>query len=190
MSKLNELSDLLEEQLKDLYSAENQLLKALPKAAKAASTPALAKAFESHLEETHGHVERLEKIGEILEIKLTGKKCKAMEGLVNEASEALEADGNEAVVDAGIIADAQRIEHYEISAYGTARAIAESLGHQDVVKLLQKTIEEEGNADKTLSKISLEKVLPAAGGQPTHTGRAARSSRERQPVGSASHRGR
>ncbi len=130
--------------------------------AKKSSTPELKEAITSHLEETRHQLERLREIGEHLGLKLTGKKCKAMEGLVEEGAEILEAEGPGAVLDAALIAAAQRVEHYEIAAYGTARALAEHLGHDAVVDLLQATLDEEAAADEKLSAISLEDVLPAA----------------------------
>src|SRR5436190_11642040 len=119
--KMASLDELFQDQIKDLYNAETQLLKALPKMAKAASTDELREAFESHLEETRGHVERLEEIGSSLDLKLTGKKCKAMEGLVEEGSEVIDADGEESILDLALISAAQKVEHYEISAYGSLR---------------------------------------------------------------------
>jgi ferritin-like metal-binding protein YciE len=160
--KLPTLAKLLEDQLKDLHSAETQLVKALPKMAKKASARALKEAITSHLEETKGHVERLNQIGESLGIKLTGKKCKAMEGLIAEGAEILEAEGPGPVIDAAIIAAAQRVEHYEIAAYGTARTFAAQLEHEDAVELLQETLAEESAADEKLTSISEEEVLPAA----------------------------
>jgi ferritin-like metal-binding protein YciE len=160
--KLPTLAALLTDQLKDLHSAEAQLVKALPKMAKKASSDALKQAILSHLEETKGHVERLDQIGEILGAKLSGKKCKAMEGLVEEGSEVLEAEGPGPIIDAALIAAAQRVEHYEISAYGTTRAIAERLKHKDVVKLLQQTLDEESAADEKLTGISTKEILPSA----------------------------
>jgi ferritin-like metal-binding protein YciE len=145
---LDSLRNLLEEQIKDLYSAENQLIKALPRMAKAASSKSLREAFESHLDETRHHAERLQSIAQILEIKPGGKKCKAMEGLVEEGKEVLEEDGEGAVIDAALIAAAQRVEHYEISAYGSARAMADQLGASTIIKLLQKTLDEESAADE------------------------------------------
>jgi ferritin-like metal-binding protein YciE len=156
------LEDLLEEQLKDLFSAENQLLKALPKMAKRAASPKLKKAFEQHTEQTRQHVERLRDVAERLEIKLSGKTCKAMEGLVKEGQEVLEEDGEGPLIDAALVAAAQRVEHYEISAYGTVRAMAEQLGEKQVAKLLQKTLDEESAADEKLTKISEGELLPAA----------------------------
>jgi len=160
---MDTLTDLLEDELKDLYSAENQLVKALPRMAKKASSPKLKEAFTSHLKETEGHVQRLEQIGESLGIKVKGKTCKAMKGLVEEGKEVLEEDGEDAVLDAALIGAAQRVEHYEIAAYGTVRAIAERLGHTDVVVLLQQTLDEEGAADKKLTSISEREVLVNAG---------------------------
>ena len=160
--KVASVTKLLENELKDLYSAEGQLLKALPKMARAASSAGLKKAFTSHLAETKGQVERLRKVGEMLDIKLTGKKCKAMEGLLEEGEEVLDAEGPEGVIDAALIAAAQRVEHYEISGYGTARALAEHLGHARAAKLLQQTLDEESAADEKLTKISLGEVLPNA----------------------------
>ena len=159
---LDSLKSLLEEQIKDLYSAENQLVKALPKMAKKASSPNLREAFESHLEETRGHVERLAAVAELLEIKPSGKTCKAMQGLVEEGKEVLEEEGADAVIDAALISAAQRVEHYEISAYGSARAMAEQLGETKVIKLLQATLDEESAADEKLSGISTDEVLPAS----------------------------
>ncbi|HEX3356188.1 MAG TPA: ferritin-like domain-containing protein [Tepidisphaeraceae bacterium] len=159
---MDTLSDLMEDELKDLFSAENQLLKALPKMAKKASSKDLKEAFTSHLKETHGHVQRLEQIGKALDIKLTGKKCHAMEGLVEEGKEILEKDGNPSVIDTALIGAAQRVEHYEIAAYGSTRAMAEQLGHTEVVALLQETLDEEGAADKKLTEIAEQDVLSDA----------------------------
>jgi ferritin-like metal-binding protein YciE len=159
--KIPSLEKLLEEELKDLFSAENQLVKALPKMAKAASAEGLREAFANHLEETKGHVKRLEQVGRQLEIKLTGKKCKAMEGLLEEGKEILEADGPDGVLDAAMIGAAQRVEHYEISGYGTARTLAEFLGHTEAARLLQQTLDEESAADELLTQIAEGEVMPA-----------------------------
>ena len=161
--KLDSLEKLFLDQLKDIYSAEGQLIKALPKMAKAASSPALRQAFESHLEETKVQKERLDQIAADLGLKLTGKKCAAMEGLIEEGKEVLEADGPGPVIDAALIAAAQRIEHYEISAYGTARALAQHLGHAQAVKLLDQTIKEEGETDHKLTALAEKEVYPAIG---------------------------
>ena len=152
--KLNTIEDLLHHELKDLYSAENQLVKALPKMAKAATNPELKAGFEEHLEQTRGHVERLNQAAESLGIKLTGHKCKAMEGLVEEGSELISEDAEDFVRDAGLIGAAQRVEHYEIAAYGTARTLAEKLGHNDIADLLEQTLEEEKATDVKLTEIA------------------------------------
>jgi ferritin-like metal-binding protein YciE len=159
---LETLHDLMKEQVRDLYSAESQLLKALPKMAKASTNELLRTAFESHLEETRVHLERLQQIAELLEVKPGGKKCKAMEGLIAEGAEVLDEDGAGEVIDAALIAAAQRVEHYEISAYGSARAVAERLNLEEIVGLLDTTLEEESAADEKLTTISLEEVLPGA----------------------------
>ena len=159
---MDTLLELFLDELKDIYNAENQLLKALPKMAKKASSPMLQKAFTSHLKETEGHVKRLEKIGQSVGKKLTGKVCKAMQGLIEEGKEILEEDGNDAVLDAALIGAAQRVEHYEIAAYGTIRAIAEALNESSIAELLQKTLEEEKAADQKLTDISEEEVLAQA----------------------------
>lgn len=150
----NQLAELLVDELKDLYSAEKQMVRSLPRLAKATKTPELRRAFERHLEETRGQVERLEAIGEALDVKLTGKKCVGMEGLVEEGKELLEEDLDGSALDAGLIGAAQKAEHYEIAAYGTARAHAEVLGLSKVARLLQKTLEEEGATDKKLTALA------------------------------------
>jgi ferritin-like metal-binding protein YciE len=160
--KMPTAAKLLEDQLKDLYSAESQLVKALPKIAKKATSPGLRAAITSHLEETKHHVQRLDEIGQTLSIKLSGKKCKAMVGLIEEGAEVLEAEGPGPVIDAALIAAAQRVEHYEISAYGSARALAGQLGHENVVELLQETLDEEAAADEKLTSLSEGEVLPSA----------------------------
>ncbi len=154
MVALNNLQDLLIDQLQDLYNAENQLVKALPKMAKASSNPELRKAFETHLSETRGHVERLERAFEALGVRAKGKTCHAMKGLVEEGGEAIKESAPDSVKDAGLIAAAQRVEHYEISAYGTGRSFARSLGLDEVAELLQQTLGEEVKADKLLTKLS------------------------------------
>jgi ferritin-like metal-binding protein YciE len=162
--KIPSIAKLLEDQLKDIYSAETQLVKALPKLAKKAASTELKNAFTSHLQETKNHVERLNEIGQILGLKMTGKKCKAMEGLVEEGAELLEAEGPGPVIDAALIAAAQRVEHYEISAYGSARALAAHLGQENVADLLHETLAEESAADEKLTSISEEEILPIAAG--------------------------
>jgi len=154
MAKLDTLRTLWIEEMRDLYNAENQLLKALPKMAKRASTPQLKEAFENHLEETQTHVERLEEIFSKLGKKPTGKTCKGMKGLVEEGSEMMKEDGPDSVLDAGIIAAAQRVEHYEIAGYGAARTFASLLGEDEAEDLLQSTLDEEGAADEKLTEIA------------------------------------
>jgi ferritin-like metal-binding protein YciE len=152
--KLQTLADLLHHELKDLYSAENQLVKALPKMANAATNADLKAGFEEHLEQTKGHVERLDKIGEQLGQALTGHKCKAMEGLIKEGAELIGEDAEDTVRDAGLIGAAQRVEHYEIAGYGTARALAQKLGHDDVAEILGETLEEERTTDAKLTELA------------------------------------
>ena len=150
----NPLEELLIDELKDIYNAENQIVKALPKMAKAASSPELKRAFERHLEETRRQVDRLNQIGDSLEVKLSGKKCKGMEGLIEEGKEMMEEDLDENAIDAGLIGAAQKVEHYEIAAYGTARTHAQLLGFNKVAKLLQQTLDEEGATDKKLTALA------------------------------------
>ena len=154
MSSITTPRDLLVEELKDLYSAENQLLKALPKMAKAATNEDLKAAFETHLKQTEGHVERLEKIGKQLGESMKGKKCKAMEGLIAEGKEVIEEDAGPALLDLALIGAAQKVEHYEISGYGTVRTLAKIAGETGIVKTLQETLDEEGDTDKLLTKIA------------------------------------
>jgi ferritin-like metal-binding protein YciE len=151
---LDSLQDLLVDELKDLYSAENQLAKALPKMAKAASTPALRQAFEEHLEQTKGHVERLEQIFEHMEASPRGKKCKAMEGLIEEGKEVIKEEAEPGVKDAALIGAAQKVEHYEIAGYGTARTHANLIGDEQAAQLLQQTLEEEVETDKKLAQLA------------------------------------
>jgi ferritin-like metal-binding protein YciE len=150
----NPLDELLQDELKDLYSAENQIIKALPRMAKGASSPELKRAFERHLEETRRQVDRLNQIGEMLEMKLTGKKCKGMEGLIEEGKEVMQELDDEDAIDAGLIGAAQKVEHYEIAAYGTARTHAEMLGYTRIARLLQQTLNEEGATDKKLTALA------------------------------------
>jgi ferritin-like metal-binding protein YciE len=152
--EMNPLEELLIDELKDLYNAENQIIKALPKMAKAAGSSDLRRAFERHLEETRRQVERLDQIGEQLEVKLTGKKCHGMEGLIEEGKEIMSQDLEANALDAGLIGAAQKVEHYEIAAYGTARAHAEMLGYTKVARLLQQTLNEEGATDKKLTQLA------------------------------------
>jgi len=152
--EMQDLQDLFIEQLRDLYNAEKQLVKALPKMAKKATDEDLKQAFTTHLEETKGHVERLEEIFEGLGKRASGKTCKAMKGLVEEGEEAMEEDATPEVLDAALIAAAQRVEHYEIAGYGTVRSYAKLLGNNAAAKLLQQTLDEEGNTDKKLTQLA------------------------------------
>jgi ferritin-like metal-binding protein YciE len=154
MSAIKNLNALLIDELRDLYYAEKHLVKALPKMAKAATSSELKDAFTGHLEETKGHVERLEQAFEILGEPAKTKTCHAMDGLIKEGGEAIDMDGPSALRDADLIGAAQRVEHYEMAAYGTARAFAETLGQDDVAALLQSTLDEEGNANKKLTAIA------------------------------------
>ncbi len=156
MAKLSTPNDLLTEELKDLYSAEQQLTKALPKMAKAADNDELREAFETHLEETEEHVTRLERAAKKLGISLRGKKCQAMEGLIAEAKELLEEDAEPGILDLALIGAAQKVEHYEIASYGTARTLAEIAGADEIAEILQETLDEEGETDKRLTKIAME----------------------------------
>lgn len=161
MPKLNSLKDLYLEELRDLYNAETQLIKALPKMAKAASDETLKQAFEEHLEQTRTHVERLEQIFEELSESPKGKKCKAMEGLIAEGDDLMKEEGEAAVKDAGLIGSAQRVEHYEIAGYGTVRTFATILGYEDAAELLQQTLDEEGDTDERLTEIAQELNIEA-----------------------------
>lgn len=154
--ELESLRDLLVAEIKDLYSAEKQLTKALPKMAKAATNPELKAGFEEHLEQTKGHVERLERVAEILGEKPTGKTCNGMKGLIEEGSEMIEEDAEPEVKDAGLISAAQRVEHYEIAGYGTVRTYAELLGEEDIVELLEETLNEEKETDEKLTGLAQE----------------------------------
>ena len=169
--KLASLHDLYVEELKDLYSAENQLLKALPKMAKAASAPDLRTAFQDHLEETRGQVQRLERIFKKLNASPKGKKCKAMEGLIEEGNEVMREDGEPAVLDAALIAAAQRVEHYEMAGYGCVRTYARLLGYEDAANLLQETLDEERAADKKLTELAETVINVEANEAETETSR-------------------
>lgn len=165
--KLETLHDLYVDQLKDLYSAEQQILKALPQMAEAATSPKLAKAFHDHLEETKDQVGRLEKIFALLTVSPEGKTCKAMEGLLEEGEDVLTEDADPSVRDVALIAAAQRVEHYEMAGYGCVRTFARLLGEDSAADLLQETLDEEGAADKRLTQlaetvINVEAVDPLA----------------------------
>lgn len=158
--KLKTLEDLFLHELKDLYSAETQLVKALPKMAKAATNEELQAGFEEHLEQTKEHVERLKRIGQELDKPLTGHTCQAMEGLVKEGAELIDEDAEDSVRDAGLIGAAQRVEHYEIAGYGTARALALRLGHDEFAAILEETLNEEKETDEKLTALA-ESVVNA-----------------------------
>lgn len=158
------MHDLMIAELKDLYSAETQLVKALPKMAKGVAAASLRKAFEDHLAQTQEQVSRLEQIFEMLGVSPRGKKCKGMEGLLEEGTEMLEEEGDAAVKDAGIIASAQRVEHYEIAAYGSTLAFATLMGHSEIAELLETTLNEEKAADELLSSIAEEEINVSAPG--------------------------
>jgi ferritin-like metal-binding protein YciE len=154
MAKAKTLDDLFLDELRDAYDAEKQLTKALPKMAKAASSDELRTAIESHLEETRGHYERLERVFEMLDEKPKGKHCAGIAGIIEEASEALDSIDDDAVLDAAIIAGGQRAEHYEMAAYGTLIAWAGVLGHNEAVEILEQTLNEEKAADRKLSQLA------------------------------------
>jgi len=155
------MQELLLDEVKDLYDAEKQLVRALPKFAKAASDPELGEAFQNHLEQTREHVERLDRVFEMLGQKAKGKPCKGMKGLVEEGSEVIGEDREDVAADAAIIGAAQRVEHYEMAAYGTARSLAQSIGMKDAAELLQQTLTEEGETDKKLTQIA-KRLLQAS----------------------------
>lgn len=155
---MKNLQELFNHLLKDIYYAEKQIVKALPKMAKATDNPELKQAFEHHLEETRGQVRRLEEVFEILGKTPRGEKCPAILGLIEEGEEVMEKGEDGDTVDAGLLAGAQAVEHYEIARYGTMIAWAEQLGHDDAASLLKQTLEEEKKADKTLSEIATSSV--------------------------------
>lgn len=152
--KMENLRDLFVHELKDIYSAETQILKALPKMAKAAHSEKLQNSFNAHLEQTKGQVERLEKIFKNLGEKPTGKTCKGMQGLIEEGEEMIKEKGDPEVIDAGLISAAQRVEHYEIAAYGCVRTYARMLGERDAEQLLQQTLDEEEATDRKLTDLA------------------------------------
>ena len=176
--KENALKELYIDELRDIYNAENQLTKALPKMAKAATSDELRAGFEEHLEQTKGHVERLEQIFQELGEKPTGKKCKGMEGLVEEGDEMIkEAELEGEALDAGLISAAQRVEHYEIAAYGCVRTYANLLGESDAAELLEQTLKEEKETDQKLTKLA-EKINVEAeeeSGKAKNKGKSARA---------------
>src|SRR3569833_1353454 len=156
--KLKNLEDLLLDEMEDLYDAEQQILAALPKMVDTATSPDLKKSFEMHLEQTQGHVKRLEQAFEILGEKPEAKTCKAMKGIIAEGAEVMKEDAEPEVKDAALIAAAQRVEHYEIAAYGCVRTYAEQLGKADAVELFEQTFKEEGQTDKKLSKLAVDVI--------------------------------
>jgi ferritin-like metal-binding protein YciE len=160
--KLNTLQKLYTDELRDLYNAENQLLKALPKMAKAASSEELKEAFEKHLEQTKGHVKRLEQVFEEVDEKPKGKTCRAMKGLIEEGSEILQQEGEESILDAGIIVAAQKVEHYEIASYGSVRTFAHLLGQNKAAELLQTTLDEESETNELLNRLATSTINPEA----------------------------
>ena len=151
---MKNLEDLFKHELKDLYSAETQLLEAFPRLQKNATDEKLKKAFDEHLKETQQHKKRIEEVCEELNMDPKGEKCKAMEGLIKELDHFLEQDTEKDVKDAGLVAEAQRIEHYEISGYGTTIRYAKELGYKEIASKLHKTLEEEFSADEKLTKIA------------------------------------
>jgi ferritin-like metal-binding protein YciE len=154
MPKLNSLDDLLVHELQDIYNAENQILKALPKMIKAASNPELQAAFEEHLEQTEGQVERLDQVFKLLGVPAKGKKCEGMAGLIEEGKKVMEEDAETSVMDAALIASAQKIEHYEIASYGCVCTYAEMLGYDQVHDLLGQNLEEEEVTDEKLTELA------------------------------------
>lgn len=152
--EIDSLRKLYMDELKDVYSAEKQLLQALPRMAKKAKNPQLRQGFEKHVEQTRGQIERLDRIFELLGKAARGKKCKGMEGLIEEAKEMMQEDMEDDVMDAALIASAQKSEHYEIASYGTLRTYATLLGEKEHAKLLQQTLDEEGMMDKELTQLA------------------------------------
>ena len=175
MAKLKTLEDVLYEELNDIYSAEEQILKALPKMAEKASSTVLREAFTEHQKETEEQINRLQQVAEMVECKLGGKTCKAMKGIIAEGEELIKEYKSSELLDALLISAAQRVEHYEIAAYGTARTLCEQLGYTDAVDLLQETLDEESATDEKLTTISEEEILPTC---PTSEDEAADSDEE------------
>jgi len=151
---IKSMDDLFLEEIKDLYDAEKQLVKALPKMAKAADSDELRQGFQEHLDQTKGHVDRLEKVFDIMGKKASGKKCEAMQGLIEEGNDVIEEIDASPLRDAALIAAAQKVEHYEIAAYGSCRTFAEILGRSDAAELLEQTLEEEKTTDEKLTELA------------------------------------
>lgn len=162
MSDKTTVKALLEDEIKDLYSAEKQLTKAIPKMAKGSNDPELQKAFRDHLKETEGQLARLEKVAELLEIKPTGKKCMGMEGVIQEGAEALQEEGDETILDLGIIGAGSRVEHYEMAGYLTAISLAGRMKAGEVVALLKQSLAEEQGAERKLRSIGAGLIKRAA----------------------------
>jgi ferritin-like metal-binding protein YciE len=160
---MNTLHDLFIRELKDILNAEKQLVKALPKMARAASSDNLRAGFEEHLEQTEGHVQRVEKILESFDVSGRGVKCQAMEGIVKEGADAIDEEAEPAVKDAALIAAAQKVEHYEIASYGTLVTFARQMGHSEAEELLQQTLDEEKAADRKLTELAESEVNVEAG---------------------------
>jgi ferritin-like metal-binding protein YciE len=183
---IESLADLYVEELKDLYSAENQILKALPKMIDAATHPELKKAFSDHLAQTKIHVERLETICEELGVSPTGKKCKGMEGVIADGAGLIEDEPESNVLDAGLASAAQHVEHYEMAGYGSVRTWAEQLGYGSHVKVLQQTLDEEKSADKLLTQIAERSLnIDAVVGDTVEEGLADVSSRAQRSASKA-----
>ena len=157
-SKEKTLDDLFYDTLKDIYYAERKIVKALPKMARAASSPELKTAFEKHKDQTQEHIERLQQVFEILGRRAQGKTCDAIEGIIAEGEEIIEEFKGTKALDAGLISSAQAVEHYEITRYGTLKRWATELGHKDIAKLLDATLQEEGQTDKDLTKLAETKI--------------------------------
>jgi ferritin-like metal-binding protein YciE len=198
MAGMNTLADLFQDELRDVYDAEKRILKALPKMAKAASDEQLRDAFTQHLEETRGQIERLEQVFASLEEKPKGKRCLGMEGIIAEGAELMEEDGEESVLDAGLISAAQRVEHYEITAYGTLMAWAKQLGYEEALELLGENEREEKETDEKLTEIAegiINQQASSASGDEEEEerparGRAAGRKSPGRPMAKAADRGR
>jgi ferritin-like metal-binding protein YciE len=174
--KMDTLRKLFIHTLKDSYNAENQLIEALPKMAEAATAPQLAEGFRAHLKQTQEHVRRIERIFDAMGGSPSGVHCKGMEGLIKEGQEAMEEEGEPDVLDAGLIAAAQKVEHYEIAAYGTACAYAKLLGEDEALRLLHQTLEEEKMTDELLTQMAESQINPEAMNQGGQSGQGGRSS--------------
>lgn len=162
LMKINTFEDLFTEQIQDLYSAEEQVVNALPKMAEAADSPELQRGFQMHLEQTHQQIDRLKNISNELNIPLPGETCKGMAGILDEGKEFLGGEMDPKLRDAGLIVSAQRVEHYEISGYGSARTFASRLGYANVARMLQQTLDEEKETDQKLSALAEQGVNPQA----------------------------